>query len=193
MTHCVRCHKTFTPGDGNDLCIIEHDFDSFEGGRYGEFYEGTLQCCGADHRFHRHYSDDKTVPEYCFNGAHTTDPTEVDYLKSTITICNAKGCGKEHYERTKKSYEDQKERKATQKEQQKAEKKAEKAKQKADIKKLMSEGNRREARKLRADMLGMDIDSDELNSDMDSYGCEEFDCASDSSLVPPWAMDDADY
>ena len=69
-----------------------------------------------------------------------------------------------------------------------AERESENASKRLRIEKLQHEGKTREARHLRAEMLGMDLhgEEDEFNSDVDPDGCEEFDCASDSSLVPPW-------
>jgi hypothetical protein len=59
-----------------------------------------------------------------------------------------------------------------------------KAAQTKEIERLKGDDKRREARVLRARMLGLGYGSDELNSD--NTDCEEFDYASDSSLVLPW-------
>lgn len=193
--HCVRCHEPFVPGDKKDKCIIEHDTDLFSGSRNGtSWYTGKLGCCGADYRFHRHYSDgEKADPKYCFEGRHTTNPNEVEYNNTTVKHCTEDECGEELHKMTKKLHEKQMEGKKRAREAKKAAKKEEKASKRSCIEKLYSEGNRRDARRLRAEMLGMDPDDEFLNSDIDPDGCEEFDFLSDSSIVPPWAMDGGDY
>lgn len=192
--HCVRCHETFNLGDKKNKCIVEHDTELFEGSRNGTvWYTGTLGCCGASYKFHRHYSDEKADPKYCFEGTHTTNAEEVEYNDTTVKHCTKDDCGKEFHAMTKKVYDEQMERKKRARETQKAERKKEKASKRSCIETLQAEGKQREARRLRAEMLGMDPDDDELDSDIDPDGCEEFDCASDSSIVPPWAMSDGDY
>mmetsp|Transcript_21008 Transcript_21008/g.44983 ORF Transcript_21008/g.44983 Transcript_21008/m.44983 type:complete len:202 (+) Transcript_21008:54-659(+) len=188
--HCVRCHASFVLGD-NSACIVEHDTDLFEGSRNGTaWYTGTLGCCGADYRFHRHSSDDKAEPAHCFEGTHTTHPDEVEYNKTTIKHCDKDGCGEDLHKISKAAYDGQMKSKKRAREAQKAKRDAEKTSKRARIDELRSQGKRREARLLRAELLGMEVDEEDMNSDIDPDGCEEFDYASDSSLVPPWAADD---
>ena len=197
--HCVRCHETFHPNDNGtgkkgtqqQQCIIEHDFDSFDGSRNGgSWYVGRLMCCGADYRFHRYYSDDKASPKYCFVGTHTTDPDEVTYNTTTIKICSKEDCGEELYNSTKEAYDQQREAKTRKRQAKAKDREAAKKVKQEEIAKLQAQGKSREARKLRAQVLG--LDDDDLNSDEDPDGCAEFDYASDSSLVPPWIQDDDD-
>lgn len=61
-----------------------------------------------------------------------------------------------------------------------------------EIEELKANGKRREARYLRADLIGFPYEQGELDSDEHSSVRLEFDCASDSSLVPPWEMDSSD-
>jgi len=184
--HCVRCHNVFIPGN-NNACIIEHDTETFEGSRNGtSWYTGKLGCCGAAYEFHRHDSREKADPKYCFQGSHTTDPDEVKYNKSSILICSVDRCGKELHDITKETYNRQKDAKKRAREEKKKKRSEDETSKKARIKELTSEGKTREARQLRASMLGLDSNDDALDSDVDPDGCEEFDYASDSSLVPPW-------
>ncbi len=181
MMHCFRCHKSYNAKD-KAKCIIEHDFDSFEGSRNGtSWYTGYLDCCGASYKFHRHGSDEKVNPKYCFVGNHTNDPEDVKYNEFTMKPCD-ESCGGNLKAVTEETYDDQKKRK-------KRERKEARDAKKARIEKLKSEGKRREARLARAEMLGIS-DTEDLNSDVDPDGCEEFDCASDSSIVPPWYLSD---
>mmetsp|Transcript_16848 Transcript_16848/g.33617 ORF Transcript_16848/g.33617 Transcript_16848/m.33617 type:complete len:215 (-) Transcript_16848:216-860(-) len=193
--HCVRCHDVFDANDKRSKCIVEHDTETFEGSRNGtEWYTGTLGCCGASYRFHRHYSEERADPKYCFEGDHTTEPSDVRYNNCTVKICTKEGCGPDLHDATKKEYGNQQEAKKRARTAKKASREKEKASMRARIEELKKEGRKREARRLRAAMLGMDPDDPELNSDVDPDGCEEFDYASDSSLVPPWAgSDDGSY
>ena len=108
------------------------------------------------------------------------------YNKSSILICSVDKCGKELHDIAKETYKRQEDAKKRSREEKKRKRSEDKTSQKARIKELTSEGKTREARQLRASMLGLDSNDDTLDSDVDSDGCEEFDCASDSSLVPPW-------
>jgi hypothetical protein len=187
--HCARCHQSFQASDNTHTsCEIEHDDDTFEGGRNGsQWYTGNLMCCGAYHKFHRHHSDGmKTDPENCFEGSHTTDPTQVQYNQYTIKICNVQECGEACFKASKEVYDEQQKVKLETKRKAEGDAAEEKRQTKARIGELHEQGKRREARQLRADMLGLDCDPDELNSDEDEDGCAEFDYADDSSLEPPW-------
>ncbi len=90
----------------------------------------------------------------------------------------------------KKAFDNQREEAKREKEVAKRHREEEKERMKAQIDDLKGQGKRREARKLHARMLGLDSSDEELDSDIDPDGCEEFDSASDSSLVPPWMIDD---
>ena len=195
MAHCMRCHETFSPNDNDSsdrACVVEHDHDTFEGSRNGTpYYTGTLGCCGAYHRFHRFYDhgDDATEPKYCYEGPHTSNPDEVEYNGKTIKICNAGDCAEDLCAASKNARDKQAEAKTKANAAKRKAREEEKTAKRARINKLKNEGKTREARRLRAEMLGMDPEDSELNSDNDPDGCEEFDYASDSSLVPPWLME----
>jgi hypothetical protein len=107
--------------------------------------------------------------------------------------CTVETCGKKLHDETKKVYDEQMEAKKRAREEQKAKKETAKKAKKAQAQELKAKGNKREARKLRAEAIGFQYEDGELDSDQDPDGCEEFDGASDSSLVPPWAGDDGDY
>eukprot|EP00562_Extubocellulus_spinifer_P006911 CAMPEP_0178515832 /NCGR_PEP_ID=MMETSP0696-20121128/24769_1 /TAXON_ID=265572 /ORGANISM="Extubocellulus spinifer, Strain CCMP396" /LENGTH=155 /DNA_ID=CAMNT_0020146025 /DNA_START=76 /DNA_END=539 /DNA_ORIENTATION=- len=111
-------------------------------------------------------------------------PSDVRYNNCTVKICTKEGCGPDLHDATKKEYGNQQEAKKRARTAKKASREKEKASMRARIEELKKEGRKREARRLRAAMLGMDPDDPELNSDVDPDGCEEFDYASDSSLVP---------
>ena len=175
--HCVRCPANFTVPSG---CRIHHDEESFQGSRNGgSWYKGILGCCGAKHKFHRHYDESCSNPKYCFDGNHTTNPQDVNYSLSTISPCDKNKCGRENHLKVKAERKEQRARK-------KARNLLQKEEKKQRMQELLASGQRREARNLRADMLGYEYETDELNSEQDPDSCIEFDCASDSSLVPPW-------
>jgi hypothetical protein len=192
LLHCVRCHETFNDADNSDkACTIEHDTELFVGSRNGmsSWYTGYLTCCGADYKFHRYYSKDKADPAYCFQGKHTTDPNDVDYTiaedpkDSTIIPCGEScKCSESIKASVKATAKEQLKERKRQIAKAKAEQLEERKRKKARIEELKAEGKTREARHLRADMLGYD-DFDGLNSDESSNSCDEFDCASDSSLI----------
>ena len=157
-------------------------------------YPGTLGCCGASYKFDRYYSEEDTYPKYCFEGDHTTHPSDVRYNICTIKICTEEDCGTDLHNATKKEYENQQEAKERARKARNASREKQKASKRARIGELQKEGKKSEARRIRAEMLGMDPNDPELNSDVDPEGCEEFDYASDSSLVPPWdRSDDGSY
>ena len=185
LSHCMRCHECFNPDeDADDKCVIEHDFDSFEGSRNGgSYYEGVLTCCGASHHFHRYYSEESTHPEYCFKGNHTADPSEAQYNMKTIKPCGVQTCGKELHDMAMTALKNQQDE-ANHREQQ--EKREREEYWKKRIEEAPPDLARREARRARAERLGLDPDAESLNSENDSGGCEEFDCASDSSLECPF-------
>lgn len=174
----------------NEVCQIEHDEDSFEGSRNGgQWYHGTLMCCGAEHKFHRYYSDSKTETENCFSGPHTTNLKQVGYNRYSIKPCTKEDCGEENFQKAVQAYKEQ-ERQRQEEERARTERRGvEREQQQSRIDELLAAGKQREARHLRAEMLGIECAEGELDSDVDSDGCAEFDYASDSSLVPPWLMD----
>jgi hypothetical protein len=96
--HCVRCHESYTT-ETLSTCLVEHDTEGFEGSRNGtDYYCGSLACCGASHKFHRHGSFEESNPAHCFEGNHTEDASIVKYTKgfgASIKICSAKRCGEE--------------------------------------------------------------------------------------------------
>lgn len=202
MMHCMRCHESFVVnGKGGDTttssskeecCVVEHDYDLFDGSRNGtQWYQGTLGCCGAYQRFHRHgLGEDVVDPKECYRGPHEADPNRVVYNKSTIKICSKELCGEALHTAAKEAFDKQREEAKREKEIAKRQREEERERMKAQIDDLKGQGKRREARKLRARMLGLDSSDEELDSDVDSEGCEEFDSASDSSLVPPWMIQD---
>jgi hypothetical protein len=192
--HCVRCHEDFVLGSA-DKCKIDHDPDTFEGGRYGsEYYQGNMQCCGAERVFHRHgYGKDYVKPKYCFKGGHTTDPTDVEYNKHTIMPCTDASCGKMNAIRTQEQAMKQKEAAiAAERVRKEARKKGFEEREQA----LASQGDlsnkekRREARYLRAERLGradlLEDTEQMLNTSDDEEGCEEFDNASSGSIECPF-------
>ena len=194
--HCVRCHSSFrVSANTKKSCIIEHDYDAFEGSRNGSWYQGELLCCGTSYRFHRHNSDSKVGQKYCFIGEHTTNPADVDYnlayspRYSTMKICND-SCGSSNDTKaaTKEESERQQNDKKRKQQEELNERRNARQRMQEREEELKSQGNTREARRLRAERLGM-YDCTDLNSDEDSDDCAEFDYASDSSLVPPWELD----
>ena len=195
--HCVRCHTSFhASSNTSKSCAIEHDYDAFEGSRNGgSWYQGKLLCCGTSYKFHRHNSDSKLGQKYCFVGEHTTNPADVDYTLayssqySTIKICNDTcGCSDEMKAATKEESEKQLNDKKRKHQEELNERQNARQRIQDREEELKAGGNTREARRLRAERLGLG-DCMGLNSDEDSDDCQEFDCASDSSLVPPWELD----
>ena len=137
-------------------CSVEHDFDAFDGGRYGgEYYTGRLLCCGAEHQFHRHFStsNDYTRPELCFDGAHTSNPEEVEYNDHTIEPCSAARCGKHNAKRAKLAYEAQQQKKAEKQAKSKARREQARSAAKAQVAQANTSSERRAARRLRAEVL----------------------------------------
>lgn len=194
LLHCMRCHEDYDPSNNTkNKCVVEHDFDAFEGGREGSWYIGTLKCCGCEYKFHRHNSDAKAFPKECFKGEHTSNPTQVLYNGLSICICTSESCGADRHQISNQAYQQQIAEKKARKE---ARKEAAKQARQEEEKRIAAiedpTQRRREARKARAERLGLEMDESDLNSDESS--CDSFDCASDSSLVPPWMMDsDGDY
>ena len=185
--HCVRCHVSFKESENSGTaCRIEHDYENFEGRRDGNWYEGTLACCGAFYRFQRHCEDEFADPASCFLGLHTVDPSQVQYSHNTIQICDPKRCGRKLHEQTKLAQQEQEKLSKSVTAGKRAAEQEDKQSKRARIDSLKKEGKRREARLLRAELLGLDCPSEELDSDVDPDGCHEFDYASDSSLVPPF-------
>ena len=194
LLHCMRCHEDYDPSNKKaNKCVVEHDFDAFEGGREGKWYVGTLECCGCDYKFHHYYEQSKATPKYCFKGQHTNDATEVLYNGLSICICETEECGKECHEVSNQAYQQQLAEKKVRKEARKAAAKQAREEEEKRIAAIEDpKARRREARKARAERLGLELDESELHSDSDS--CHTLDYASDSSLVPPWMMDsDGDY
>lgn len=181
LVHCFRCHEDFDPSKPTK-CRIEHDFDTFEGSRKeSSWYTCKLGCCGADYTFHNGKA--KAIPKDCFRGEHTIYPNDVTYNGSRVVICTIEKCGKERHDASKAIYKLQIETKKLDREHRK--KRRLECKE-ACIKEIEKEDNHREARRLRADMLGLDTLSDSIDSDIDPDLCAEFDNASDSSIVPLW-------
>jgi len=58
------------------------------------------------------------------------------------------------------------------------------------VQELQVHGKCRAAGKLFAELRGVQCDENELNLDVESEGCHEFDYASDSSLVLHWTCDE---
>ena len=202
LLHCVRCHEEYDPDNPSDTvsgsCVIEHDYDNFHGCRFGtSWYKGTLQCCGAYHKFHRYYSESKTDPEYCYEGTHTTNVKEVDYTSSTeIHVCDVEKCGKENHERSKKEYEAQKKQQAEKEAEKEAQKqKLEQQQHEEDEKKKKSKPTKKEDNDDDDDSGDDDDDDDnsdekEMNSDsdFDSEDSDSCEYACESSLEPPEDM-----
>jgi hypothetical protein len=179
LVHCFRCHEDFNPSKSSK-CIIEHDFDTFEGIRKeSSRYTGTLN------------GKEKEIRIHLFRGEHEIYPNDVAYNRSSVVICTVEKCGKERHDASKAIYKLQIETKKLEREYRK--KKPLECKE-VCIKEIEKEDNQREAHRLRANMLGLDPLSDSLDSVIDQDLCSEFDDASDSSIVPLWLdVDDSDY
>ena len=129
-------------------------------------------------------------------GEHTTNPEDVDYTLayshqySTIKICNDTcRCSDDIKAATKEESEKQQNDKKRKHEEELNERQNARQRTQEREKELKAQGNTRDARRLRAERLGLG-ECMGMNSDEDPDDCEEFDYASDSSLVPPWELDD---
>jgi hypothetical protein len=191
---CMRCHDRFIEADNHgEACLIDHSYDSFEGSRNGtSWYSGVLQCCGADYEFHRFYAHRRLEVKQCFVGRHTSEPDQVKYNGRTIRpigrarcveVTGSEGEGTRLTSAAQAAFDSQKQRK---KEEKVTESDLYKqrwiAYWKTRIDEAPKEFQRRERRKERAHRLGMDCDSDELDSDLDEWRCQEIDCARSESL-----------
>jgi len=56
------------------------------------WHQGTLGCCGAYQKFHRHGLGDEVVdPEKCYRGPHEANPNRV-VCSASIWVMIVKGC-----------------------------------------------------------------------------------------------------
>ena len=103
--------------------------------------------------------------------------------------CQKDKCGEAFFQATKSVADEQEAYRENVKKEARERKQRNKAETNEKISALHQAGLTREARYLRADSIGFQYEEGELDSDEHPDSCEEFDIASDSSLVPPWCLD----